>query len=296
MKAGAELLVAVGAGGALADMPFGCAAVKGGDLVHGLLEPIQQPGPLLFVECAHSAHDFTVVGDDIISGACVDSADIDDRGLLRVQLITGDILENADQLDTGINRADAFLRRGAVAPFAVKPDAKTVAGRHTDAAADGKLAGFQRVRRDMDGNRAIRLGVFQASGGDHIPSAGEALFVRLEHQNGLTGQLALMVLQNFGRAQQHSGVGVMAAGVHGAGAFRGEGQTGQLVHGQGVHIRPQQDAFAAFWADISHKGVGNNLPIFHAPFLQLAPHQGGGLRQRLAHLRMAMDLSAPLDD
>ena len=102
-----------------------------------------------------------------------------------------------------------------------------------------------------------------------------------------------MLFQNFGRAQQHCGMGVVAAGVHGSGALGGKGQAGFFLHGQCVHVSSHQYAMAALFADIGHKGVGDHFPVFHAPFIQLLPHQSGGLGQVLPNLRMLVDLPPP---
>ena len=64
---------------------------------------------------------------------------------------------------------------------------EAVAGSHAVAAFDGQLAGLQTVGGDVNGDGPLRFGIFQASGGDHIPGAGEPFFVGLEHENGKAG-------------------------------------------------------------------------------------------------------------
>ena len=54
-----------------------------------------------------------------------------------------------------------------------------------------------------------------------------------------------------GRAEEHGGVAVMAAGVHDAGILRGEGSAALFFEGQRVDIRPEDDGGAAF---VSHDG------------------------------------------
>ena len=129
----------------------------------------------------------------------------------------------------------------------------------------------------------------------HHPGAGAvgALFVGLEHQDYLALQFLFVLFQQGGGGEQHGGVAVVAAGVHDPITFRGKGQTGLLAHGQGVHVGPEQDLFPFFFADDAHNGAGADLLPGDAHVIQGFFHQGRGLGQTAAQLRMVMDLPAP---
>ena len=140
------------------------------------------------------------------------------------------------------------------------------------------------------------MGVLQDAVLQHGLAAGKAqgvgsLLVRLEHQLHAAVQFALVLLQQLRRAQQHGGVQVVAAGV-GRVALGGKGKAGLLLHGQGVHVRPQQDGLAARLAQGGHNARFAHAPGLIAQLPQFFFHKGAGLGQLKAHLRVAVQPAA----
>lgn len=77
-----------------------------------------------------------------------------------------------------------------------------------------------------------------------------ALFAPLKAQNHPARQLRLVLAQDLGGGEQHGGVGVVSAGVGHAGHLGDGAALGLLgivrglLHGQRVHVSPQQDRAA----------------------------------------------------
>ncbi len=63
---------------------------------------------------------------------------------------------------------------------------------------------------------------------------------RLEDEKDVPRKIVLPVRQQAGRPEKAGGVDVMAAGVHPARILRPPGVVPLLLHGKGVHVRPQQ--------------------------------------------------------
>ena len=75
---------------------------------------------------------------------------------------------------------------------------------------------------------------------DHGACAGPALLRRLKDHDGRTCEVTGFG-EVFGRAQQHRGMAVMAAGVHLARHRRAVRQPGRLIDRESVHVGPQAD-------------------------------------------------------
>ena len=203
------------------------------------------------IEGAHGTTDLAVVGNDIIGGACMDGAGVDHGGLLGVHFIAADVGEGLHDLGSGKNGVDAVLGRSAMAALAVENDPVIVAGSGNGAPAQLDLAGLIGLTGDVDGHSVVGLGIFQTAVLDHGTGAGQSFLTRLEHQDHKALEFLFMGFQQFGRTQQHGGMGVMAAGVHFSRALGGIGQAGVLGEGQSIHISPEKDAFASFFADVA---------------------------------------------
>ena len=117
----------------------------------------------------------------------------------------------------------------------------------------------------MGSQGRIHVGILHNAGINHRLGAGENLLRGLEHQLDGALQLLLMLLEDFCRTQQHSGVGIMAAGV-GIAVAGAEFQVGVLLHGEGIHIAPQQKHLSR----VAHCGDDAAL----ADFLGLIAHFG----------------------
>ncbi len=80
---------------------------------------------------------------------------------------------------------------------------------------------------------------------DHDLRALVALLARLEHEDDVPGQVLAAFGQQAGRADQHGGVQVVAAGVHGAVDGRAVVDGDAFLDRQGVHVGAQQHARAS---------------------------------------------------
>ena len=93
----------------------------------------------------------------------------------------------------------------------------------------------------MEHNCRTGGGGLQNTGGDHVLRALENLLGGLEHELDGSFQFSFPGFQELCRAQEHGGVEIVAAGVHravGACKFL----AALLGDGQGIHIRPEEDA------------------------------------------------------
>ena len=64
---------------------------------------------------------------------------------------------------------------------------------------------------------------------------------RLKHEFDGAGELVAVPVQQMHRLDQHRRMRVVTAGMHAAGDFAGEVETGLFRHRQGIHVAPQQD-------------------------------------------------------
>ena len=96
----------------------------------------------------------------------------------------------------------------------------------------------------MHAHRGVYVRVLHESCGDHLLSASEDLFARLEHELDRALQLVLMLFEQLRRSEQHRRVQIVSAAVTIA-VCRSEGQPGLLGHRQRVHVASDQQHFAA---------------------------------------------------
>ena len=102
---------------------------------------------------------------------------------------------------------------------------------------------------------------------------------------------------DFCRAEQHGGVAVVTAGVHGAGLGRFIGQIARFGNRQGVHIGPQGDGFAWTRAGENSDHAAWRKPRYRqAHALQLGGYLVAGFRFCPGHFGAGMDVPAPGND
>ena len=129
-----------------------------------------------------------------------------------------------------------------------------------------------------------------------IPGAVADLLALLEAEVDLAGELLLVLGEDPGGAEQHGGVGVVAAGVHAAVNLRLEGHIGLLMHRQGIDVPAHGDglARAAGVDQADHIGLGD--PHIGDPHLvQLLADAPAGPDLLVGELRMAVELMAQVD-
>ena len=133
---------------------------------------------------------------------------------------------------------------------------------------DGKRIGRCRRRPSGNANHTHRHHTDDVLAKQHIHAVQRALLHQrfrafddflcgLKQQPHRAGQLALHTAQRFGRAVQHGGVGIVAAGMHDARHGRSKRQIGVLGHRQRVDVGPQAHHFAGFATlDVGHQAGG----------------------------------------
>ena len=173
----------------------------------------------------------------------------------------------------------------AAAIIGARPDVDAAAGQVRDD-----------VHRERAADRRLRDDVEQPLL-EHVAGAVQALLPRLQHEHDLPGQQVAPLGEQPGGAEQHRHVGVVPAGVHGAGDLGGEGQAGVLVHLQGVHVgaqqvgrsrpRPAEDA-----DDRADRRPGGHLDRQLGEGVE---HRGLGLRQLQPDLGVPVQPAAQVD-
>ena len=137
------------------------------------------------------------------------------------------------------------------------------------------------------------MGILQHAGLDAALRAFQCLLAGLEQQLDSALKLILMLLQQLGGAQHHGRMGVMAAGVHLAGIFRGEVHLCLLLDGQRVHIAADQKALARLLAPSQdHQPARAAVLGLITHFLQLGFHKGLGENHIQPQLRVLVQLPA----
>lgn len=81
---------------------------------------------------------------------------------------------------------------------------------------------------------------FQQAVQDHGKGPSGRFFRRLKDEKNPSGKIGPPLRQPPGRPQETGRVDVMAAGVHSPGIPRPPGNFPFLLHGQGIHVRPEQ--------------------------------------------------------
>ena len=143
-----------------------------------------------------------------------------------------DALQSGDDLCADSDGVNAVVGLGCVAGFAFHGDKESVrscgVGTHAGSNGANGLLGI-----DVLAENSIHMGIFQCAVGDHLLSAAvcRVLLRRLEQQLHATVKGVAKINQHLCDAQQHGGVGIVAAGMHDAGILRGKGQVGTLLNG-----------------------------------------------------------------
>ena len=297
----------------------GAGAVEGDQLViappgfyivvDDLGQPLQDMGPGLLVIGAHAHLEGGGIRKDIDRRAGPEHTGGQGGGGLGVHLPGHEHIGRGIDLVGNHQGVNGELRGGAVPALALDVHDEAVQRGAGDAGAVGHLphrGGGEDVQREG----GVHLGVLQQAVVDHGLGAVAHLLAGLEHELDRPLQFRLMVFQQLGRPQQHGGVGVVAAHVAGL-ALGAEGQIVDLLHGQGVKVRPQQDAGAPAADGGHHAGGGGHVWEAHGHILfpdfvrhHAAPaggnahlgepllNVGGRLRQVHAHLRDLVEVAA----
>ena len=195
--------------------------------------------------------------------------------------------------------------------FAEDSDAQVIGTGQGRARAVSDLPG-RHTGPHMQAEHRIRLGRFHHAFLHHhlrapgVLAVGDkiagAFFGRLEIKHHGTGQAFAHPGKNLRSAQQDSGMGVVAAGVHhvdflaqvGALGFGGEGQVGDFLDRQRIHVGAQGHSRAGQRAFQDGDDAGAGHPGLHlkAEFAQLFGDQLGGAGFGIAQFGVGVDIAA----
>ena len=203
---------------------------------------VRQRGPGRGAVGARGGQERGLVRDHVVGGAGVEAADRDHDRVEHVELPGHHRLQGDHHLARGRDRVRGPVRLGGMPAAPVHGDRDLVGGGQHRARPGGEHPAGELVPAHVQGvgrDRALARRV-EYPFADHVPGAGVALLARLEHEDHRAGHLGLPGAEQLGRAGQHRGVQVVAAGVHRAGYGRRVRQPGFLGDGQRVHVAAQQ--------------------------------------------------------
>ena len=147
---------------------------------------------------------------------------------------------------------------------------------------------------DVLAEDGVHVGVLHDARRHQRPcAAGHGILAGLKDELHRARKGVPHMAQGLGRAQQHGGVQVVAAGVHDALRLAGKGHAGLLVDRQRVDVGAERHALAGSLAAVEqthHCGGQGLLDLVHAHLLQLTPDQGAGAHLLHPHLRMGVDV------
>ena len=196
----------------------GGGAVRLADAVHhGLHRALEQVLDLGH-ERARAAADGDLLGDHVPGVAAVDLGGGDHGVIERVEAARHHALERGDDLRRDRQRIDADVRQRGVGAAAAHHDLELVVGREDGAHPHGEGA-LGQAREVVQAVDALDREALEQAVGDHHLAAALVLLGGLEDEADDAVEVAGGG-QVAGGAEEHRGVAVVAAGVHGAVARR----------------------------------------------------------------------------
>ncbi len=190
-------------------------------------------------------------------------------------------------------RIDADVRQRGVGAAAAHHDLELVVGREDGAHPHGEGA-LGEAREVVQSVNPLDRKALEQAVGDHDAAAALVLLGRLEDEADDAVEVAGGG-QVAGGAEEHRGVAVVAAGVHGAVARRAVGQVGALLDRQRVHVGAQPDgAVRAAAAQGAHDpGLGQAAVDLDAERLEALGHQRRGAHLLEGDLGVAVEVVTP---
>jgi hypothetical protein len=226
-----------------AEVDLGGGAVGRGGAFGHTLDVTFDRAHHLAREGAHRAAEFGRLRDHVVGVAGQDARDRQHGRIQRRHVARHDALQADRDLRGHQRRVDAGLGPRAVRPTAGDADVEErAAGHHRPAlhveAAHLQLGPVVHAEDGVAGETREQAVV------DHRLGAAQAFLGRLEDEVHRAVE-TFRQRQVRGRAQQHGGVAVVAAGVHQPGVARAVGEAVAFQDGQRVHVGTQADASAA---------------------------------------------------
>ena len=220
------------------------AAIDSGGLFGYLFDAPYQLVPGIRVVGAQSALQHRLVRNDVGGRSGTELADGQHAGMGGVGFPSDQLLQCQMNVNADVDWIHGGVGVSTVAALTVDGDTEAVYGEHGGA---GAVVHYHAHRhfpgRDVEGDGSVHT--LQDAVGNHIPAALKGLLGGLEHETDGAFQRTFLLLEHFRGGQQHGGMEVVAAGVGLCAGGAGEGLPTELRHGQGVHIRPQQQGFSA---------------------------------------------------
>ena len=268
--------------------------------------------PMTFVESAHRAFHFGLIGNDVGTVTRLKAADRHHRWLLRQIHSTRDNgLQTKHHLRANHDRIDTAPWLCAVRLVAADKNTKLIGAGHERTRPVTNLTRVH-LRGNVQTKDGVDRWIFQTALFDH--QFGAALFADRRHffgglENELDGAGDLIAHpgENFGNAHQDGHVGIVAAGVHGAARhavpLRSHHTLERHVcffdHRQRIHICAQCDARPRLAAlqHADHAGVGDLfVNLVDADCTQMVGDQFAGAKFTIAELRVGVNVASPCDD
>ena len=230
--------------------------------------------------------------DYIISRAGVELGNREDDGLRRRQIAADNGLKLPDQRGHDDDRIARMLRARRMAAAPGHANVKEIRTRHRGARFHPDMAGvvIGRIVHPVDfiAGKSVKEAV-----SDHRAGAAEAFLGGLKDQDDLAGEIPRLRQVARG-AKQHGRVPVMAAGVHHAGCFGGEGEVRLLMYRQRVHVGAEADGLA--WTvpldDADDAGFPDAGMSLDPPIAQFFRNDAGGADLFETQFRVLMQVAA----
>ena len=168
---------------------------------------------------------FHPAGQHIIPLTAADGADADHRAFAGIHISGNQGLQGRNDLGSHHNGIYAHVWSCRMAGGSLHRNVKPVRSSRSHPSPAGNGAGFRQSVNVLAHNR-IHPGILQNPVGDHsFGAAVGGIFLRgLKNQLHTSPEGVFQLRQHHGRAQQHGGMGIVAAGVHNTGILRLVGQ------------------------------------------------------------------------
>ena len=247
--------------------------------VHQVLNAALQQGPHLGLQGTHRQLKIRGVGNHVVGGAGRQHAHRHHRRLPRVHVARHHGLQGHDHTRSRHHRIGRPVRHGAMSADAAQCDQHLVARRHHRPLAKHQVAlrHARHVvhRKDRVARKALQQAIVQHARRTAVRRS--IFFGGLKNQVQRAIELTPL-RQHARRAQQHGGMAVMPAGMHGSGVYAGVREAGRLVDRQGVHVGAKADGLGSV-ADPQlrhHAGAAQAALDAVTPGREALGHQIGG--------------------
>ena len=282
-------------------MDFRRQSMRPGDAHGQQAHRIGQPLAMFPAERSHRALDRGSVRYDIVRAARMDLGHRDHHRIVGIELAGHQGLQRSDNLAGNRDRIARLMRHRSMAARALDGDLEHV-GRRQQGPRPARDNAVRRIGHDMERKGGIGQWIKQAII-EHEACTVKALLARLEHEAHFALERICPGTKQLCRADKHSSVGIVSAGMHFPGHGRGECQSGFLGHRQGVHIAAQQHRAAAIflWPSPAlergdHAACRWSVTPCQRQMRQGGTHLGAGLRGHQTQFGFGMNGAAQRDN